>query len=128
MNSNLKPFYTQQLITNATAGLTTVGAMGTEMQTKMLPALATQLNMTPAQLQAFMASSFPATTAALADMPAAMGRFESLVATFDQHLGDYQVLEPVSLAPIVWFMIVGGGLLLLLGVGDLFLTRSRYTS
>ncbi len=128
MNSNLKPFYTQQLITNATAGLTTVGAMGTEMQTKMVPALAEQLNMTPAQLQTYMAANFPATAKALSDMPAAMGRFDSLVTTFQQHLSDYKVLKPVSLAPIVWFMIVGGGLLLLLGASDLFLTRSRYTS
>ena len=128
MNSNLKPFYTQQLITNANAGLTTVGAMGTEMQTKMLPALATQLDMTPAQLQAYMTANFPATAKALGDMPGAMSRFQDLVATFDQHLADYKVLKPVSLAPIVWFMIGGGAVLLLLGAGDLYLTRSRYTS
>ena len=126
MNSNLQPVYTQQLINNAHAGLTTLGAMGTQMQTKMLPDLAKQLKMQPAQLQAFMDQTFPATATSLADMPAAMSRFQNLVTVFQQHLKDYEVLKPVSLVPVVWFMIVGGGLLLLLGGGDLFLTRSRY--
>ena len=59
-------------------------------------------------------------------MPGAMSRFQNLVAVFEQHLSDYKVLKPVSLAPIVWYMIAGGAVLFLLGVGDLFLTRPRY--
>lgn len=48
--------------------------MGTEMQTKMLPALATQLKMSPEQLQAFLGSNFPATAKALQTMPAGWPR------------------------------------------------------
>ncbi len=125
LNANLKPVYTQQLITQANGAITTLSAMGTEMQTKMLPALATQLNMQPAQLQAFLDQNFPATAAALSGMPASLGRFQGLVGTFQQHLGDYKTLKPVSFVPIVWVMLVGGMALFVLGGAGILTTRTR---
>jgi hypothetical protein len=125
MNANLKPVYTQQLITQANGALNTLGAMGTQMQKTMLPALATQLHMTPAQLQTFLGQNFPATAAALTGLPASMGRFESLVATFDRHLSDYKTLKPVSFEPIVWFMIIGGSVMFLLGAAGIAITRKE---
>lgn len=122
MNSNLKPVYTQQMITHAESSLTTLSAMGTQMQTKMLPAVATQLNMTPAQLGAFFAKNFPNTSAALAGMPASLGRFQHLVGTFNGRLSDYNTMKPVSFAPIVWFMIGGGAALFLLGGAGVAIT------
>jgi hypothetical protein len=128
MNTNLKPVYTQQLITQANGALATLSAMGAEMQTKMLPALATQLNMQPAELQAFLGASFPATAKVLGDMPMTMARFEGLVATFQQHLDDYDTLKPVELVPLVRVMIGGGILLLVLGGAGLLLPRTRFES
>ena len=83
MNANLKPVYTQSLVTQANGALGTFSAMGTQMQTKMLPALATQLNMQPAQLQAFLEQNFPTSATALNTLPAALGRFQGFVSTFD---------------------------------------------
>ncbi len=123
LNSNLKPVYTQQLITQGNSGLATLSAMGTQMQTKMLPALATQLKMQPAQLQTFLEQNFPATATALTNMPASLGRFQKLVGTFQQHLGDYKTLKPVSFVPIVWLMISGGIALFLLGGAGLLVMR-----
>lgn len=125
MNANLKPVYTQQLITQATSALTTMGAMGTEMQTKMLPALATQLHMSPAQLDVFLSNNFPALTSALRELPASMGRFEDVIATFQQELKDYQTLKPVELVPIVWTVIGVGGALMLLGIAGLVASKPR---
>lgn len=122
MNANLKPVYTQQLITGADSSLTTLSAMGTEMQQKMMPDLATQLNMTPAQLNTYFAKNFPATTAALAGLPQSMGRFQDLTARFDNRLSDYNTLKPVSFVPIVQFMIGGGIALLLLGGAGVLIT------
>jgi hypothetical protein len=65
LNANLKPVYTQALVDNSKASLATIGAMGAEMQTKMLPALATQLKMSPAQLQAFLAGNYASLHGAL---------------------------------------------------------------
>jgi hypothetical protein len=118
MNENLKPVYNQELITQAGSSLTTLSAMGTEMQQKMLPDLATQLNMTPEQRNSFFAENFPDTSAALAGLPQSLGRFQNLVTTFDGRLSDYNTLQPVSFVPIVWFMIGGGtALFLLFGFG-----------
>ena len=125
LNDNLKPVYTQELVTSAGASVATLSAMGTEMQQKMLPDLATQLNMTPKQLNTFMAENFPDTSAALAELPQSLGRFQALVATFDGRLSDYQTLKPASFVPIVWFMIGGGIALFLLGGAGVVITNKR---
>lgn len=125
LNENLKPVYTQELITGASSSLTTLSAMGTEMQQKMLPDLAAQLKMTPEQLNTFFAENFPATSAALAGLPDSLGRFQNLVTTFDGRLSDYNTLKPVSFVPIVWFMIGGGIALFLLGGAGVIITHKR---
>lgn len=123
LNTNLKPVYNQQLITGADSSLATLSAMGTQMQQKMLPGLATQLNMTPTQFTAYMTKNFPATSTALAGMPQSLGRFNNLVAIFNKHLSDYNTLKPVTFVPIVWLMIGGGIALLLVGGAGVVLTR-----
>ncbi|MEP7368746.1 MAG: hypothetical protein ABI662_03765, partial [Dermatophilaceae bacterium] len=115
LNANLKPVYSQALVDNATGALGTIGAMGAEMQGKMLPALATQLKMSPAQLQSFLGANFPATAQALQTMPASMGRFNGLVKVFDNNLANYETLKPVGLERLIWIMIGSGGLVALLG-------------
>lgn len=128
LNANLKPVYTQQLITQAGGALSTLNAMGTQMQTKMLPALAAQLKMSPTAFQAFVGENFPQTAAALKTLPDSLGRFQNLVATFRSHLGDYKTLKPVELAPIVWTMIAGGIALMFIGGVGAWVTRPRFDS
>ena len=123
LNANLKPVYTQALVTNATGALATIGAMGNEMETKMLPALATQLKMTPQQLQAFLGSNFPATAQALQTMPASMGRFDGLVKVFDKNLTNYNTLKAVGLAKLIWILMISGGLIAALGTFTLLKGR-----
>lgn len=123
LNANLKPVYTQALITQASSALATLGAMGNQMQTAMLPALAAQLHLQPAELQAMLAQNFPATAKALRTMPSAMARFGALVTTFKQHLADYNTMKPVSFEPIVITMLVGGGVLFCLGSAGIVITR-----
>jgi hypothetical protein len=125
LNANLKPIYTAALVSQSQTALTTVSGMATELQTTMLPALAAQLKMTPAQLQQFMAGSFPATSAALASLPTAMPRFQSMVAAFDDNLGNYNTLKPVSFAPIIWTLMGLGLLTALAGGAVLALPRQR---
>jgi hypothetical protein len=125
LNSNLKPVYTQQLITQANGAVKTLSAMGTQLQTEMLPAMATQLKIAPEQLQAMLQQNFPATAAALKDLPSALGRFQALTTTFDQHLADYNTLKPVSFEPIVWVMLIGGIALFVLGGAGIVITRTQ---
>ncbi len=108
LNANLRPVYTPELVEQASQALTTVGAMGAQMQTEMLPALGNQLGMTDAELNGFLAANFPATADALANLPDAMARFENLTTNFERNLDNYETVEPVALAPISWTLLLGG--------------------
>jgi len=123
LNANLKPVYTQALVDSATKSLGALGAMGKEMQTGMLPALAVQLKMSPEQLQAFLGTNFPATAQALQTMPASMARFNGLVKVFDQNLGNYETLKPVGLARLILILMVAGGLVAALGAVTVVTSR-----
>ena len=115
LNENLTTIYTQELIDGATGSLAIVGAMGEEMQAKMLPDLAAALGMSPDELNAFMGENFPATAAAMQSMPDSLPRFEGFVATFAMNLDNYETIQPVSFTPIIWMMVIGGILILLAG-------------
>lgn len=125
MNANLKPVYNQTLIDNANHALATLGAMGTQMQSQMLPQLATQLHMTPAQLQAMLQQNFPATAAALKSLPSSTTGFQSMMAQFDKHLSDYKTLKPISFEPIAWLMVSGGVALFALGGAGIVICRGK---
>ena len=125
MNANLRPVYTPALITQATGALTTVSTMGTEMSDTMLPALADKLGMTGDELQAFLGDNFPATATALQNMPASMERFQGLVGTFETNLDNYGTLKPVSFAPIIWTVIVGGTVMFVMGIWAFAAGRRR---
>ncbi|MGZ8604647.1 MAG: hypothetical protein ACXWX9_07810 [Actinomycetota bacterium] len=117
MNENLLPVYTAELVAGADQGLAVVGAMGTQMQTEMLPALGQQLGMDEAALGAFLGENLPATSGAMAAMPEALGRFTTVVEVFRAHLDDYDTINSVAFVPIVWTMIVGG---ILAGLGGVW--------
>lgn len=123
MNANLSPVYNQELVDNAGGALEVLGAMGAEMQTAMLPALAEQLQMSPDEMSAFLGENFPATAQALQTLPGAMERFTGLVTVFDDNLDNYEILEPVGFEQFIWILMVGGGLVA--GLGVLALTGSR---
>lgn len=114
LNDNLAPIYTADLVTQAQGALATVGAMGEQMQAEMLPALAEQLGLAPAELNSFLGENFPATAAGLQALPEAMGRFEGLVGVFDANLDNYETLRPVEFSPIIWMVILGGAAMIVL--------------
>lgn len=128
LNANLEPIYTASLVAQAQGALTTIQAMGTELQSEMLPALAQRLQMTPAQLQQMMVTSFPATTAALQDLPEAMPRFDLMVSAFEDNLDNYDVLKPVGFARIIWAVMALGLATAVVGAVMLFWPRHRVVS
>lgn len=108
LNDNLRPIYTPELVAQANGALGVVGAMGTQMQTEMLPALAQQLGMSTEELNGFLGANFPATAQALATLPDAMGRFEGLVTNFENNLDNYDTLTDVDFTPIIWTLFISG--------------------
>lgn len=120
LNTALKPVYTAETIQQAQGGLAVMGAMGEEMTTSMLPGLAESLQMTPAELDAFLANSFPATAQALATMPQALGGFNDMAVVFDQNLENYETIKPVDLTNLVWALMAGCLLMIIAGAYGLF--------
>ncbi len=124
LNAALKPAYTQELIDQSEQALGIVGAMGTEMQTGMIPALAQQLGMSTEEVSAFIGENFPTTATALQTMPDTMGRFQGLVGVFASQLDNYNTIKSTTLAPISWMVLIGGVLVVLLGVWGLLADRA----
>lgn len=122
MNSNLKPVYTAELVAGAKQSLTGMQAMGAELQSKMLPALAGMLRIPATQVQGYLAANFPTVAASVASMPATLGRFETMVNTFDANLDNYDTAKDTSLVPIVWMLLAAG--LLVAATGGYALWRS----
>ena len=116
LNANLKPIYTQTLVSDASGAVVAIEAMGNEMQSAMLPALATQLEMDSEELATFITINFPATAKALQTMPTSMQRFKSLVQIFDTNLANFDTLKPVSLTSLIAIVMTAGGLVALFGI------------
>ena len=115
LNENLEPIYTAELVAGAEQAVATVAAMGTQMQTEMLPALGQQLGLSPEELGQFLAANYPATGAALQTLEASLERFTGFVGTFADNLDNYETLKDVKLLPIVWTLIIGGVVVVLAG-------------
>ena len=128
LNAALKPVYTEETIGGASQAVGIISAMGTEMQTAMLPGLAQMLGMTPEDTQAFIGANFPATAAALQAMPGAIERFTGVVGAFSDNLDNYATLKPVAFVPIIWTVIIGGVVVLVAGLVLLLVGGARRDS
>ena len=123
MNADLKPVYTQQLVTGAAASLATVQAMAVEMNAKLLPAFAQQAGVSVPQFQQQLGLAAPGLAAAIQNMPAALERFTTAVDTFRANLDEYDSIKSVSLVPIVWTLIAGGAVTFLVAATLVFERR-----
>lgn len=84
VTNDFRPIMTQKALQTDQQDIAGLAAASTEIQTKMMPALARQLGVTPAQFSASMAEQYPAVTAGLAAMPQITPSFSGLVTTLDQ--------------------------------------------
>lgn len=125
LKANLAPIYTQKLISDANGAVATIEAMGEEMQSAMLPALATQLTMDSMELQSFIAINFPATAKALQAIPVSMQRFNSTAHIFDTNFANFNTIKPVSFVNLIMALIACGTFVALLGM-LVVLKRGRY--
>ncbi len=128
MNEAFKPAYTEELVSGSEQALVVVGAMGQEMSSEMLPALAQQLGMSEEELGQFMAANFPATAEAMQTLEPTMGRFTVLVGAFDSQLENYNTIKDTVLQPIAWMVLIGGGLILILGAWGLIASGKDETA
>ena len=115
---------------------------------KLVPALAAAMNMTPAQVQQYMAENLPAMSALLANLPtmrsdfegfigamsknvdvfaqvpAGLAHYKPLVTTMQGNVKDYEQANSLpSFGLFTWFFVVPGFLLVLLAGWGLFVAH-----
>ena len=103
---------------------------------KLITALATQLHMTPGQLNAFLGTSFPATATLLgglpklapvfANVPPGLTHYEPLVRAVNDNVGRYAKVDSLpDLRFFTWILVIPGVLLVLIAGGSMLRNHSR---
>ena len=116
MNDHLRPVFTQQNLANLRGDVDTLTAMGTELQTKLVPTLSTALGVPAAQVTAFVGANFPVLSQALPGLGAGLQRLTTNIATLGEIRTDFLASSDPNLAPIAW-TVLGGGIVMLLFAG-----------
>ncbi len=122
LNAALKPVYTPDLVAQSGQALGVVRAMGQQMQQELLPALAQQLQLDSASMQAFV-GQFPATATALESLGESTERFQTTVTAFDSQLENYDTIKDTELYPIALVVLVSGLLIMICGIWLFIVTR-----
>lgn len=124
-----RPVMTDQSLAQGTADQATMGAMATELNAKMVPALAAQMGMTPQQLTTYIGTTYPAVGAGLGQMGAILPFFGGLQTTMVAQQANFQQADQIPtgfLSPtsMTWLFVIPGVLLMVIaGFG---LVRPRF--
>jgi hypothetical protein len=121
MMSAFRPQMTDAALAQGRADQQTIAAMASQLDSSMIPALARQLRMTPAQLSAYLATNFPATGRGLAATPSMLPFFANLQNTMQAQQANFQqadqiptgFLPPTSMTPL---FVIPGSLLVVAGL------------
>jgi hypothetical protein len=103
---------------------------------KLLAGLAAQLHMTPAQLDSFLGTSFPATASLLEGLPKLAPIFEDvspglthyqpLIKAISGSVGNFAQVDSLpDLRLFTWILVIPGGVLVLIAGGSLVGNRRR---
>ena len=144
------PAINAQTVAKFNAYVKGFGGVQTDAQ-KLVPALAQAMNMTPAQVQAFMGKQLPAMSAMIVNLPtmqkdfaqfigmmqantaifgqvnAGLAHYKPLVDTMQGNVTDFQSVNSLpSFRLFTWFFVIPGVLLFLLAGFGLFYERREH--
>jgi len=131
MMTAFRPQMTDTALAAGSADIATVGAMSKQMQTQMLPDLAAQMHLSQQQMGQFFATSFPAVSTGMQQLPQVMARFGGLHQIMVDQQGNYQQADqiPTPFLPpttmTLLFVLPGGVLLLIAAFGFYRPARAR---
>ena len=120
LTTDFRPVMQDESIQGYQAGIEGLAAAGEEFQTQLMPALSLALQMSPEQLQAFMADQYPATAQGMAALPQLTTEFGGLVTMLDQQQSNFESADAIPTSNVVaqtvpWGFFVFG--LAALGLG-----------
>lgn len=128
MMTAFRPQMSDAALAQGQADQRTMAAMGLQLNTAMLPALAGQMHMTSDQMSAYIASNFPAVGKGSAQFSAILTNFGNLQATMQAQQANYQQADriPTDFLPpssMIWLFVLPGATLVLVGLFGLLRPR-----
>jgi len=124
MTAAFRPVFAASSIQQTQALTADASAMATELTQKALPAFAAALHVSPSQLAAGMATSYPAVTAGMQELPGIIGRMDgaaTLIATQKDNFDQTAAIPwtPGSMVGVFWSMMAPALLILVVAAGTL---------
>jgi hypothetical protein len=120
LTNAFRPVFTDAGIQQSKADIATINSFATDFQTKAVPALAKQLNLTPAQLVAALGAQYPDVGKGVQQLPVSLPYFNHLVEGLAAQEHNFQQADaiPTKTLPattVHWLFVILG--LLTLGIG-----------
>lgn len=115
----------QRAAATATATVATVDTMVREVKTRMVPALATQLGVTPAALGDQIASTYPAIARGLAQWPAIKPGAADLAARQRATVAAFRIGDGLPFRTLPWLIVAPAALCALLALVGLVVGQRR---
>ncbi|MDX1691468.1 MAG: hypothetical protein R3290_10635 [Acidimicrobiia bacterium] len=128
MIDDFRPALADEVIATYRADIQGLGAVATEFETAVVPAMARQLGMTPAEFQGFVEQQFPAVATGVAALPRLSQEFGGLIDVLDAQQGNFMEADAIPTddlpaTTVPWGILFVG--LLTVGVGGLMWLRMR---
>ena len=125
LTTSFRPVFSDAGVTQANADRATIDSFSADFQNKALPALATQLNLTPTQLVATLGTQYPAVQKGLAQLPATVTYVDHLLDQIQVQQHNFQQADaiPTSNLPntaVTWIFVIPGILVSILALAGLF--------
>ena len=121
----LKPALSKQSVTSARFQMTTAERFVSQLNSGLLPALAKQLNVSPAQLTSSLERSSPAVVRALPQFKRILGEFDPLTVALVRDRHTYDETAKIKFTTLVWLLIGASCLVALAAALALFWPRAR---
>ena len=121
MMSAFRPQMTDAALAQGRVDQQTMTAMADQLNNAMIPAVAAQMHMTPAQLSEYLAANFPATGKGMAALPSMLPFFANLQNTMQGQQANFQQADqiPTGFLPpttMTALFVIPGALLVLAGL------------
>jgi hypothetical protein len=127
MTAAFRPIFTTQSTEQARSYIATLHAMDTQLTAEALPGLAAMLKVTPQQFTESLASAFPEIATGLQELPAILGRIDTLVTTVSDNIDNFTLADAIptrtlSATGVEWQLAIPAAVLIIaatgLGVGE----------
>lgn len=124
MNTAFQPVFTTQSVQQGQSYAATVQAAGTEVTSKLIPALTSAFHLTPAQLDALMSSTYPQFVSGVTALPGIVSRMEAATSIIAANAGNYTQTAsipwtPGSMVTMFWMLVGPAAAVILASAGAL---------